>query len=67
MSGDIRDAVRKAEQKLTGKRFCQHCQCMKPIEGGKMVGDKLKRFQCALCINRSAIGNKNRLESEREN
>jgi len=31
------------------KRFCTSCQAMKSIVGGKMVGEKIRRWLCLSC------------------
>lgn len=55
---DLRKAVREAEQKITGKRFCQKCQTMQ--SSGNIVGHKTKHWECVLCINRGLIWKRNR-------
>jgi hypothetical protein len=46
----INDKLRKAEENLTGRKFCVSCQNSKPIEGGMIVGTKVKRWACANCL-----------------
>lgn len=53
----INDQVRQADRALTGKRFCSSCQKAKPAGHGEMVGNKVRRWKCTLCLNRASIRN----------
>lgn len=46
--------VSAAEQRITGKRFCVSCQALRAADTGEMVGDKVRRWKCAVCLNREA-------------
>lgn len=45
----------EAQNRILGKRFCSSCQNMRMLEGGEMVGDKVRRWKCSVCLNRAAL------------
>lgn len=49
------DKVNEAQHRLLGKRFCSSCQSMKALEGGEMIGNKVRRWKCSMCLNRESI------------
>jgi hypothetical protein len=32
------------------RKFCTSCQATKPLEGGVMVGTKVRRWKCGGCV-----------------
>lgn len=45
----IDPAIKKAEERITGKRFCTGCQKPQAIEGGRMTVGRYPRWVCAPC------------------
>ena len=52
---DVHKQTTEAQYKLLGKRFCSSCQAMKPIDDGEMVGTKVRRWKCSVCIHRQSV------------
>lgn len=52
---DLLVKANAAQHKLLGKRFCSSCQSMRPIDEGEIIGNKVKRWKCSLCLNKASI------------
>lgn len=53
--GEMYTLARKAEQSITGERWCGQCQQRKKIEGGTWKfshGGQRRRWMCLSCTNR---------------
>lgn len=48
MTGALKDQVNTAVERMTGTRFCLHCQQQRPVEGFRIVPG-VKRERCATC------------------
>jgi hypothetical protein len=47
--------IKKAQEKITGRKFCSSCHSYKLIDGGKdlpITSGKSTRWKCASCIAR---------------
>lgn len=51
----LAEQVRKADLAITGKKFCSSCQSMRPANAGQMIGTKVRRWKCALCLNKASL------------
>lgn len=56
----------EAQYKVTGKRFCSSCQNLRPLDGGEIVGQKTKRWKCAICFNKGAVRKYQRVAKKQE-
>lgn len=53
----IANQVSRAQEKITGKKFCFRCAKERSIEGGKHVlTGKTKAWRCAVCLNKQNPG-----------
>jgi len=39
---------------MEDRKFCTSCQMHKPVEGGKVLATKNKRWKCKSCLTRKA-------------
>lgn len=37
------------------KKFCTSCQTSKPLEGGMVIGTKIKRWKCGGCLAKRTV------------
>jgi hypothetical protein len=52
----IDPALKSAEERILGKKFCTGCQKMQDATGGSMTGGRYRRWVCGPCETRKRTG-----------
>jgi len=49
--GELHEDVKKAEERITGKKYCSNCGKYSSIEGGgSVISNRRSRWKCAKCM-----------------
>ena len=55
--GELHEDVKKAAERITGKKYCSNCGKYSSIEGGgSVISNRRARWKCAKCMEYTRTG-----------